>query len=55
MKYGVGECEELFFWHISVVDFFLFNMQTPLSHPCREIVSQAVIAGSRDDSNPISI
>lgn len=30
-------------------------MQTSLSHPCREIVSQGVIARSRDDSNPISI
>lgn len=44
-----------FFGTSPVCGFFLFNMQTPLSHPGREIVSQAVIAGSRDDSNPISI
>lgn len=31
MKYGVGECEELFFWHISVVDFFFIqHANTPV-------------------------
>lgn len=41
-----------------IVDFFFlwwWKCKPPLSHPCREIVSRAVIAGSREDSNPISI